>query len=298
MKEGIELNANPRVGDLYINKGSIMRNFTIEEMKFIKIAIENRNGFSRMLIRDYPKDDTSGYRKYIANRIRINRIFKKAIAENSDNITISDEDILEMRDVIREYYSSECRTDGTDFKLRTYEIIFRDRPDDLKKAKAQCKRLIKIANARMATYESIKRKMEQWTFETERTFFKGDIIITDPCYICPDDYWDKSEYGRNLTDVGFTTAIGRDTVYGDWSCTTYNSKTRRKIGSFCADAGMVCVALVDDVKRLRPDFTRFNDWTNTVIKNFEGYVYFREHNGEVNVIGEGNINFKTSQSGF
>ena len=86
--------------------------------------------------------------------------------------------------------------------------------------------------------------------------FKGDIIITDPCYIVKDreenphaypsiddpnyrtlldayktwnkehDDWEKCDYGANMEILGFTTFISESTIYGDWSCTTWDLKNK------------------------------------------------------------------------
>lgn len=37
--------------------------------------------------------------------------------------------------------------------------------------------------------------------------------------------------------LGITKYLVRDTIYGDWSCTTFNSDNKEPIGEFCADAG-------------------------------------------------------------
>lgn len=152
--------------------------------------------------------------------------------------------------------------------------------------------------------------------------FKGDIIITDPCYICKEDSddWDKCCYGENMEALGIHTYICRDTLYGDWSCTTYNSDTKEKLGEFCADAGLVAVFLLDEVLKYNPDFKLHitNPWTTTLIKDFDGEVCFEiiETEGvyeedtkfwkkgdkwvdrSVSVVGKGNINFETHQTGF
>ncbi len=227
--------------------------------------------------------------------------------------------------------------------------------------------------------------------------FKGDIIITDPCYICKekkevgeypkvkdyfsydekDDYpdyrkmdereikeveketglprrllldewihkseqyekenkkyeealqeyrknnisdWDLSNCGTFMEALGIKNYIRRDTLYGDWSCTTYNSDTNEKIGNFCADAGMVGVFLLDEVLKYNPDFNYHIErpWTTTLIKNFDGEIDFEivhtegvyeddtefHRKGEkweddsVSVVGRGNVNFKTVQTGF
>ena len=149
--------------------------------------------------------------------------------------------------------------------------------------------------------------------------FKGDIIITDPCYIIRDkkqitkDDWETCNYGENMEALGIKTYLTRDTIYGDWSCTTVNKDTDEEIGKFCADAGLVSVFLLDEVLAYNP---KFNDhikkpWTTTLIKNFDGEieievvdVEYDDEDGEktedeeVQVIGKGNINFFTTQSGF
>lgn len=195
--------------------------------------------------------------------------------------------------------------------------------------------------------------------------FKGDIIITDPCYIIkkregrpsmkdypilegkgskrfsefteeekdayaklgadqakweidnPDD-WERCGYGDNMEALGIENYLCRDTMYGDWSCTTYNSDTKQDIGHFCADAGMVAVFLLEDVLKYNPDFDYHinRTWTTTLIKDFDGEItlevvdvqkpddWDEEEYGdftedqEVRVIGKGNINFFTTQTGL
>lgn len=167
-------------------------------------------------------------------------------------------------------------------------------------------------------------------------FFKGDIIITDPCYIITRDKdqhrkdWELCEYGDAMEKLGIKTYFTENTLYGDWSCTTYEftcaedvkkfmhgpqeSKSKIKkavIGEFCADAGLVSVFLLDEVLKYNPDFNGHTErpWSTTLIKNFEGnvytetsqdsYVYNEETFTEpiLHVVGIGNINFVTKQTG-
>lgn len=150
--------------------------------------------------------------------------------------------------------------------------------------------------------------------------FKGDIIITDPCYICKDDDWHKCHYGDSMNVLGIKNYICRDTIYGDWSCTTYNSDTNEEIGEFCADAGMVAVFLLDEVLKYNPDFDYHitRPWTTTLIRDFDGDVDFKVVHTEgifeddsrwhkkgdkweddsVQVVGTGNINFIGLQTGL
>ena len=134
--------------------------------------------------------------------------------------------------------------------------------------------------------------------------FDGDIIITDPCYMRRDDDHDYEELGNSLTQY-----MERDTLYGDWSCTVYNSDTREKLGEFCADSGIVAVVLREEVLKYNPAYVG-ESWTETVIENFKGTVQFvvtetGNDDYSVHVVGKGInkttgelINFISYQTGF
>jgi hypothetical protein len=184
--------------------------------------------------------------------------------------------------------------------------------------------------------------------------FKGDIIITDPCYIIKDDPekddWDLCNYGKNMEKLGINTYLTANTEYGDWSCTTikddpksekllnelnkmyfeffqnynnpsiYKTEENRKkmydeymaerikkekegeliLGNFCADAGLVSVFLLDEVLKYNPkfDYHLNRNWTTTLIKNFDGNIEITHKEGDISVVGKGNINFYTSQTGL
>lgn len=107
--------------------------------------------------------------------------------------------------------------------------------------------------------------------------FDGDIIITDPCYIMKeDDDWATCAYGEDMEALGITHYMTRDTLYGDWSCTTFDTDTKEAIGEFCADAGLVSVFLLDEVLKYNPYYKDHlkNKWTVTWIKDFKGTVEF------------------------
>lgn len=74
------------------------------------------------------------------------------------------------------------------------------------------------------------------------------------------------------------------------------------LGRFCADAGMVCVVYLEEVLKVNPHFKQWADehnWCVTIIENFDGNVEYEiDENGEAHIVGLGNINFYTSQSGF
>ena len=136
--------------------------------------------------------------------------------------------------------------------------------------------------------------------------FKGDIIITDPCYIIKQDNedWKKCDYGRDMNKLGIKNYLCGSTIYGDWSCVTIDNKNNEKIGSFCADAGLVAVFLLDEVLKYNPNFNYHKEkpWTTTLIKDFDGYISINvktiNSEDEVFVVGKGNIDFHTTQIGF
>ena len=112
--------------------------------------------------------------------------------------------------------------------------------------------------------------------------------------------WERCEYGDEMEVLGINTYLSDRTIYGDWSCSTFNSDTKKKIGDFCADAGMVAVFLLDEVLRYNPDFNYHTErpWTTTLIRDFHGTVELHRDGEEVTVIGKGNINFVGKQTGF
>lgn len=188
--------------------------------------------------------------------------------------------------------------------------------------------------------------------------FKGTIIITDPCYVMCDttpltkDDWDACDYGHNMEVLGITHYITENTIYGDWSCSTYATSDPQKavddlaeiakyfndkyeehggykkiteeqykalceecdakqnalnlqtenIGSFCADAGLVSVFLLDEVKKYNPDIEKWleeHSWCATVIEDFDGDVeYYVDAAGDAHIIGTGSVNFFTTQTGL
>ena len=152
--------------------------------------------------------------------------------------------------------------------------------------------------------------------------FNGDIIITDPFYIMKkvnpegteETDWDRCKYGEDMYALGFTTYLAVPTEYGHWSCTTYqlsrgelsDAVIKNEIGHFTADSEMVGVFLLSEVLSYNPDFNYHKDkpWTTTLIPNFQGDIYIVNQSGkkaeeaDVRVIGTGNIDFYTKQTGM
>lgn len=97
---------------------------------------------------------------------------------------------------------------------------------------------------------------------------------------------------------------GKDSVQSE-TCNNKRSNAIdniKDLGVFCADAGMVAVFLLDEVLKYNPDFSKWIEerpWCATIIPDFDGDVqYYVDEDTDAHIIGRGNINFFTTQSGF
>ena len=136
--------------------------------------------------------------------------------------------------------------------------------------------------------------------------------------------WVKCNCGKNMKALGIYTYFTESTIYGDWSCTTYKIKENpyevvdnfveasekgddygvecSKLGNFCADSGQVSVFLLDEVRKYNPGIDEWiasHDWCVTTIPDFDGKVnYYIDKQNNAHVVGIGNINFFTDQTGL
>lgn len=176
--------------------------------------------------------------------------------------------------------------------------------------------LIKSSGIEKLFNQYIKKKILHEYLDSDPMIFNGDIMITDPCYIIRKDKkddWSTCCYGYDMEKLGINHYMTRDTLYGDWSCTTFNSNTKEPIGRFCADAGLVSVMLLDEVLKYNPNYNcdLRESFTATIIRDFYGTVQFvirqdgskEEYNLEVighgiNKVTDEPINFVGKQTGF
>ena len=101
-----------------------------------------------------------------------------------------------------------------------------------------------------------------------------------------EDDWGKCCCGEAMEKLGLNTFIVCDTIYGDWSCTVFNSLTKEKMGEFCADSGQVGIFLMDEVLKYNPNLD-LPKHCATIIKNFDGHVRVnKKNNGKYTYDGE------------
>ena len=164
----------------------------------------------------------------------------------------------------------------------------------------------------MEPLEDLNRSME----------FKGDILITDPCYIIDkskENDWDESDYGQNMEALGINNYFTESTLCGDWSCDVFKIAENpydiidkfaeasengddydidvEHLGEFGADSGLVSVFDLNEVRKYNPnidEWVKAHNWCATIIPNFDGEVsYYVDKEGMAHVLGVGNINFFT-----
>lgn len=143
-----------------------------------------------------------------------------------------------------------------------------------------CKNLVETFGLKKLFNKYSRKIYLERYLDSDSMEFDGDILITDPCYVLKKDKdredWSICNYGENMEKLGINHFMTRDTLYGDWSCTTFNSDTKEPIGSFCADAGLVSVMLLDEVLKYNPDYDcdKETEYAATIIRDFKGTVQF------------------------
>ena len=129
-----------------------------------------------------------------------------------------------------------------------------DSDEALKKISKEFEKLRDMAEK----YEEFLEYKDRYLEAEDRIMeFDGDIIITDPCYLSHNMSNDERRKFE-CCDISSHGIIGieSNTYYGDWGCTTFVPETKVKLGEFCADAGMVCVADLASVLKFNP---KYND---------------------------------------
>lgn len=137
---------------------------------------------------------------------------------------------------------------------------------------------------------------------TENYYLKRISELAEKKYEKTD--WAKSECGTKMFKIGLENCIIKDTILENLHCTVYDSDTNDTIGEFCIESGKLGVFALDEVLKYNPDFKLNADEckATALIKNFTGDIFFIEEEYEnkentVHVIGKGNFNFITKQTG-
>ena len=206
-----------------------------------------------------------------------------------------------------DFYSKANASEYDDARIPTFEEFckmehFPDDDDDFYTEET------KVALYEFHVINAKKPMMYSETFEKEKAAYHkaqyewNEKNITD---------WELCGFGEVMENLGIQNSLVAGTIYGDWSCTTYQlnptpTSDYKILGHFCADAGLVGVFLLDEVMKYNPKYKDITDATHavTLIKDFHGEVSINiihddEYDeDEVRVVGTGNINFETRQTGL
>lgn len=116
--------------------------------------------------------------------------------------------------------------------------------------------------------------------------FKGDIIITDPCYIIKDNSDDWNKCGWSCS----TWSTPRKDVEAQLEELNTLGRARwelmKQYGEDSVQAKIyddkIAVFLLDEVLKYNPDFDYHinREWTTTLIKDFDGEVNYYVDSGD------------------
>lgn len=158
---------------------------------------------------------------------------------------------------------------------------------------------------------------------------RGTFVITDPCYlkhsyplqqrstiygdwscmiykgdrkknILPKE-WDKY-YFKFFKEYNSEPLISneeeRNKRYEEYKAFKYNWLKENCLGEFCADAGEVGIFFWETMNPTDRKWCEEHPWCAVVIKDFEGEITFEVEDNTVFVVGKGNFNFFSTQSGL
>jgi len=218
------------------------------------------------------------------------------------------EDIWELKQEDKDYRDPQWDIISSLF----YEELYRDKDGLNESEKEFVKKFSKVLSLYGILNIEFGENQNKRDFNINRyidskiVYFENeDIVITDPCYVIPDEFWSKSGFGFDLSifSIPDNRYATHDTIYGDWSCTVYSDD--RILGRFCADAGLVSVMSLKDIEKINKSFEDWaeqHNWCVAVIEDFTGTVQIKtdiEDDGiYCYVEGKGSVNFTTRQTGF
>lgn len=116
------------------------------------------------------------------------------------------------------------------------------------------------------------------------------------------DEWDELYFAflKDYNNPDISPNV-KEALLVDYNTKKEEFKDENTLGEFCADAGMVCVVYLDEVLKVNPNFKDWalnHPWCATIIEDFDGNVNYTVDAEEAHIVGEGNVNFYTSQSGL
>jgi hypothetical protein len=152
------------------------------------------------------------------------------------------------------------------------------------------------------------------------------IVITDPCYLesrpplkrrdtiygdwscmvykgdrkentLPEE-WDEKYFAFFSSYNSGLTEKEKEKKYKEFMAFKDKWLEDNCLGEFCADGGEVAVFDWDSLSQTDKDWCKSHPWCAAIIKDFTGHVDFEVEDDCVFVVGKGNFNFFSIQSGL
>jgi hypothetical protein len=134
-----------------------------------------------------------------------------------------------------------------------------------------------------------------------KSYFSGDIIVTDPCYFMPDDIWHElidawfigntpTEFADNgvIEFANGAKVLYSSTAYGDGEYPVFTSSGKMVHNDRTGvDAGMIAVVSVEDLDKIQTSYGYHNGKKFSTLDHW--YPRIDGFDGEVSADGKGNF---------
>ncbi len=111
--------------------------------------------------------------------------------------------------------------------------------------------------------------------------FQGDLIITDPAYVCKDAQdWKTCAYGDDMVPLGFTTFLSALVTEGEEDLCAWSHDGKTCYGTFVTDSGVATAFLLSEILRYDPTFDEHMECP-------ENALWIPGFDGEISVRGKG-----------
>lgn len=120
--------------------------------------------------------------------------------------------------------------------------------------------------------------------------------------------WELTDYGNDLSCLGFSSHMVFPTEYGCWSCTIFDDmKESIRRCNFFSDSGLFGVFELKEIRAYNPKFKiKAKDSFSGIalIPKFKGQIFIvnktqkPKFDADIRIIGVGTTNFHSRQTGF
>ena len=129
--------------------------------------------------------------------------------------------------------------------------------------------------------------------------FHGDLIITDPAYVCKDaEDWNKCAYGDHMEALGLKTCLSALVTEGEEDLCAWSLDGKKCYGTFVTDSGVATAFLLDEILQYDPAFDEHVECPENAlwIPGFEGDVTVHGTGEDQWLEGSGSHDFTTKES--